>query len=253
MARPSSLGSPTKRTGSEITRSTRRVPREQLVAIEGVVEREHAHFVADRRERRRQRPTDLLEGRTLLELRVLRFQRFELALQLVVLAVGELGFVAVVALAVVPDELRQRLGAVERLRRNAVLRFAAIDRNLPTPCDGYEPSYVVVVVGGAVVVVVGGAVVGGAVVGRRCCRRCRRRWRRRRWSRRGGRRRCRRGRRRRRGGGRGGRGGWRVVVAAVVERDAAITPTSTMASTINAAMSHFCAGDIPPSSVRSGG
>ena len=68
-------------------------------------------------------PTDLFEGRTLLELRVLRFQRLELALQLVVLAVGDLRFVAVVALAVVPDELRQRGGAVERLRRNAVLRL----------------------------------------------------------------------------------------------------------------------------------
>ena len=105
------------------------VPREQLVAVERVVEREHAHVVADRRERGRQHPTHLFERGTLPELRVLRLQRFELALELVVLAVGDLRLVAVVALAVVPDELGERRGAVRDLRRNAVL-----------PVRGHQPQ-----------------------------------------------------------------------------------------------------------------
>ena len=92
-----------------------------------------------------------------------------------------------------------------------------------------------------------------------------------------GRRRGRRGRRRGRGGRRGGRGRWSAWWswswstswwcstswwwwASCCRRrrrapTAAITPTSTIARTINAAMSHRCAGDIPPSSssVWSGG
>ena len=98
-----------------------RVPRQELVAVEGVVEREHAHFVTDGCERGRQHPADLFERRTLAECRVLRFERLELALDLVVLAVGDLGVVAVVALAVVADEIgeRGRRGPRRRTERPA--------------------------------------------------------------------------------------------------------------------------------------
>ena len=105
------------------------VPREELVAIERVVEREHAHFVTDRRERGRQHPAHLFERGTLPELRVLCFQRFELALELVVFAVGDLRLVAVVAIAVIPDELGQRGGAICDLGRYAVL-----------PVRGHQPQ-----------------------------------------------------------------------------------------------------------------
>ncbi len=93
------------------------VPGEELVAAERVVEREHAHVVTDRRERGRQHPAHLFEWGTLSQLRVVGLQRLELALELVVFAVGDLGLVAVVAIAVISNEVGQRRGAVGSARQ----------------------------------------------------------------------------------------------------------------------------------------
>ena len=248
MARPSSLGSPTNFTGSVITRSMRACHATQLVAIEHVVEREHAHDVTHRRERGRHRGADLGERRVAgVERRVLLDQRVQLTDELVELAVGDLGVVVVeVALAVVPDLRRELVGAGRGGRRHVglVRRLPARSghpRNLPTRCDGY-----VVVVGGLVVVVtaavvvvgtidvVGATVVGATVV----------------------------------------TGGFVVVVVDVLvdvvlddvvdeivvvvdgffpsssslSASAAITPISTIASTTSAAISQRIPEDIPPSS-----
>ena len=111
IARPSSLGSATKRIGSGHQLLDPRAPREELVAGERVVEREHRHAVLDRRERGGRpaaRPLRRRVGSD--ELGMLLLERAQLADQRVELRVGDLGRVEhEVLLVVVLDQLAELL------------------------------------------------------------------------------------------------------------------------------------------------
>ncbi len=113
-----------------------RVPGGQLLAVEGVVEREHRHHVAHGGERGRRWRADLLERRVGgVERRVLLGEGLELTHQRVELGVGDFRFVvAVVPLAVVADLGRELVSARHDLGRNCTGCPARVrQRSRPSP------------------------------------------------------------------------------------------------------------------------
>ncbi len=146
------------------------VPRGEVLTTEGVVEREHGDDVGHRGKGRRRRRADFGERRSGPQRREPLLELLALADQLVELGVGDLGIVvAVVALAVIPDQARELLGASRDIGRYVVrpggLGGRGHRRNLPTAVTHTSYGCQVVVVPDVVVVVDDVVVVPRVVLG----------------------------------------------------------------------------------------